>query len=283
MRSVTPSWDGCARANSDHFRHINVHTTARQRPTVSLAAATAIVSPHAFTVPVVLYHRMLAGRAVAFSCAHKESVKGMQMAKKRTEEERGGKMTFVMFQMEGDDHTLQEGLRAITKAIAGIHPTVQVVQQQVVPPTGAPTGLPDAAIDVRDYEEVNEPEQPAPAAQRQGAAARKAPRPAKVLGELDLTSGEMPLKRFFDEHPVEGIYKRYVWIAYWFKNYRDTPGITSDHVHTCFKIMGWTTPARPMQPLTDMVHKNQWFRRENGVFFINHVGENQFIEAKGGA
>lgn len=97
-----------------------------------------------------------------------------------------------------------------------------------------------------------------------------------MLDDVDLTSGDVPLKKFVDEKNPDGDAKRYTVIAFWFKHQRNTPSITVNHIHTAYRHLKWSTPKDAGQPLRDLKSKNQWFSKGDGrgEYVINHIGEN---------
>lgn len=183
----------------------------------------------------------------------------------------GGKMTVFVLQMEGDDSTLQEGFRSISTALNGI--LAHRLPTRVVAASASPALLPtednEHALDSEPV--VDSIENKSNGAQ----AARRRLRSPQVL-DLDLTAGDMPLKRFLEPHESVGVKKQYLLAAYWLKTYRSLADVTADHIHTCFKHMQWATPRSASQPLRDMKSRDQWFHKGEGrgTYTLNHVGEN---------
>jgi hypothetical protein len=98
--------------------------------------------------------------------------------------------------------------------------------------------------------------------------------------ELDLISGDVPLKAFMEKKNPTADVKRYLAIAYWLKQYRGLNEITMDHAYTCYRHMGtgWNVPKDASGPLRQMKKKQYgWMASGStpGSFAINHLGENE--------
>ncbi len=94
---------------------------------------------------------------------------------------------------------------------------------------------------------------------------------------MDLTTGSMPLEQFCQSKNPDSDNMKYLVIAFWLKKYRKITAITADHIHTCYRHIGWNTPRRPIQPLRDLKSRQQWMSKSEGVgeYAINHIGENE--------
>lgn len=186
-----------------------------------------------------------------------------------------GKMTVMVFNLEGDDATLQDGLRTISNALSRFMPPGP---RQMPSLASAQNGgaLPAPAENGNEVAEVMEVESSEPV--QQTKAAKRTIKSPDIL-QLDLTSGDMSLKKFLDKHPMDDDSKRYLLIAYWLKSQRDINEVTPAHIHTCFRHMGWQTPNNAAQPLRDMKSKRQWFNKgkEKATYAINHIGENEVL------
>lgn len=199
------------------------------------------------------------------------------MVKKRSEEGKQSKMTVMVFQLEGDDATLQDGLRTIGAALAKVLPhNVPAPATRVITLTAD-----QAEVSMNGSENVDEVpgEQEEERSTARLERQRRAVKSPSIL-ELDLTSGDVPLAKFLNNHPLESINKKYLFVAYWLKNQRQILEVTSDHIHTCYRHMGWQTPKDAAQPLRDGKSKLDWFSNgeARGSYRINHVGENQVLK-----
>jgi hypothetical protein len=187
------------------------------------------------------------------------------------------KFTVFHFETESDSATLQENIKSIANTISRAFSTPKVIyvnnpQGQLTTGNGAAAEV--AIEDVLENDALDVDVEPAP------AKPVKKPRTVKiktpdVLENVEFTSGPMPLKQFMEEKKVgseQG--KRYLLIAYWFKEYGNTPTINAAHIFTAYKFMGWSAPKDVAQPLRDIKAKNKWFSGEKGEYTINHIGEN---------
>ncbi len=187
------------------------------------------------------------------------------------------KMTVMVFQLEGDDATLQEGFRTISNAISRVMPTTGL--QASLPAQHAPSGLPapespdDSDVDYIDAEPVV-----TSSSNGTNGSRKRSVKSPQVL-DLDFTSGEVPLKSFLTKFAGDQVTKRYLLIAYWFKHYGELEDVTMDHIHTGYRHMGWQTPKDASQPLRDMKSKQGWFHKGDGrgSYKINHIGENEVM------
>ena len=196
------------------------------------------------------------------------------MAKKRVDESRPSKMTFMVFQLEGDDATLQEGFRTISAALARIVPATTV--NNLLSPS-VTASLPAPSIDLDDdQDETSVVDSPSIRNTSRPKASIKSP---QIL-DIELSKGDLTLSEFLNKHPTEETTKRYLLIAYWWKTQRALNEVSMDHVHTCFRHMGWQTPKQAAQPLRDMKSRLGWFHKgdEKGHYKINHVGENEVLK-----
>lgn len=178
-------------------------------------------------------------------------------------------MTVMVLQIEGDDDTLQEGFRALNKALESIAapPLLKVLTADQV-----------SQIQYHETDEQEDEAEIIEEVQRARSAPRKPPK-SPVIVDLPLQDQSVPLKDFLNPDPHE-TNKRYLMIAYWLKRQLGINSISQDHIHTCFRHMGWTTPRDATQPLRDMKSKNEWFGKgeEKAHYKINHIGENEVIK-----
>lgn len=186
-------------------------------------------------------------------------------------------MTVIQFETESSNETLQENIRAIANTLTrALAPAPRVIQTPAQLTSGNGAGADGTAqgqlFEADDHEDAVDADITPITKKAKKGAARQLPSP-EVL-ELDLTSGEVPLKTFFEQKKPDGDTKRYLVIAYWFKEYRKIVEITMDHAHTAYRSMGWNTPKDASSPLRGM-KKQGWMKRGSnpGAYAINHIGE----------
>ncbi len=205
---------------------------------------------------------------------------------RRREEPTGGngksKMTVMMFQLEGGDETLREGIRTISQAMGN-----------VLNPTRLLLAKPAPGLTTAEAPEVPEAEPEVAASPENGGdeetrSPQRPSRPAKsrspVILTLDLKAGKVSLETFCEIKAVgDNDNRRCLAIAYWLKENLNITSVTMDHIHTCYRFLGWQTPADASRPLRSM-KASGWFDKgnEKGAYAINHVGENEVMRMGNG-
>jgi hypothetical protein len=199
------------------------------------------------------------------------------------------KVRVIEFEMDASNQTLRDSIRDIVGAI-GRGPAALVNRSSTPALKNPASNLSDGAdqepIDqpIEEFSDIASDPEETPG---RIAKPRSPPRSPVVLDTLDLTSGNEPLKPFLQAHSNnDNDNQRYLLIAYWLKTYRNIPEVTMDHVHTAYRLMGWSTPADASLPLRGM--KNQGLFKKGtgkGAYAIIHIGENRIIELtqKGGS
>jgi hypothetical protein len=186
-------------------------------------------------------------------------------------------MTVIHFKTKSNNATLQENVRAIANTLTrALAPPPRVIQTpaQLTSGNGASADgtVQGQLFEADGHEDAIDIDATSVTKKAKKGTARELRTP-EVL-DLDLTSGDMPLKLFFEQKKPEGDNKRYLAIAYWLKEYRKIVEITMDHAHTCYRSLGWNTPRDASAPLRSM-KKQGWMKRGSspGAYAINHVGE----------
>lgn len=200
------------------------------------------------------------------------------MAKKRDGETSSSKMTVMVFQFEGSDATLQEGLKAVTAAVKGVMPqppplVLQAPRQTLIASNGE-------ELPALDDEELCE-EENTTVPKNSGAGATRSRRTIKppAIIDLELRSGEVPLETYLNRHPVNGNPHRALLVAHWLKAQLNIENFSADHIYTCFRHMRWPAPTDTVQLLRDMKSRNKWLYKGDGQGFykLNHLGDNEIM------
>lgn len=193
------------------------------------------------------------------------------MAKRGKGDSEGGKIEFVFVKLEGSNETIQETVKTIADAIK---PQL-VYMRPSLPPFEEQRAL--DAIEVEPEEVLVEPaEKPTPKKKKETTRVRSASRPPEPL-DLDLTTGDMPFKRYVQLKNPKSDADRYVLVADWLNTYRSISPINKAHIHTCYRFMGWTAPEDLNQTFRSL--KNQDFRQHaQGQYAITVVGQNRISE-----
>jgi hypothetical protein len=190
------------------------------------------------------------------------------------------KMTVIQFETESDNATLQENIRAIantlTRALAS-PPRIAQPPAQLASGDGASNGAAGQATEVGSDDDAIDADIISTPQKKAKTAARQMPTPKPL--DLELATGDVPLKTFLEKKKPDGDNKRYLVIAYWLKTYRNINEITMDHAYTCYRTMGWNVPKDASSPLRQM-KKQGWMNRGTGkgAYAINHIGENVINE-----
>jgi hypothetical protein len=201
------------------------------------------------------------------------------MARGHREDQGRVKVRLVEFELEGSNASIQESLRSFASALRTNResvislPAAPALPAALEHPSPSNRELADP-IDTLIVQPGTENGRPK---QNSGSKSRsKTVRSPEVL-ELDLTTGSMPLEQFCQSKNPDSDNMKYLVIAFWLKKYRKITAITADHIHTCYRHMGWNTPRYPIQPLRDLKSRQQWMSKSEGVgeYAINHIGENE--------
>jgi hypothetical protein len=182
------------------------------------------------------------------------------------------RIRFILVDAELHDGDIGPITQAIQNALRG--PSTSTVQR-LAPISSAKvnsTGNDELDADVEDVDDdVNENDEPTtPTQPKRTAGKRVAPTPNVIDMDEDSASS---LKSFMQQANPKSQHKRYLAIATWFHDLRQTKSIGVDHVYTCYRIMGWSTSINDFgQPFRELKHLKFFKSPEKGKFDINHIG-----------
>jgi hypothetical protein len=175
--------------------------------------------------------------------------------------------------LEGSEQVVMEGIKAFTHAMAksGVVLTPPVVRPALSPGTKATTAAavvdqveePDTTLEVPEEEPVVEAsnETPSNGAERK----RRIPPEPKVLNDLDITAGPMPLKTFVEQKGPKKSQDRLVVVAAWLKKHKGFEEITRDHLYTCYQQMGGSGDWKALNNFDVMLRqlgkRKSWFEK----------------------
>jgi hypothetical protein len=196
------------------------------------------------------------------------------------------RIRFIMLEADGDAADLHQIAQAISQAVrpAVIHhaPPALPALPQPVPANGTQRSLespqqPQAAFDFEEPEPVA-----ASIPTRKSSPKKRKLRTPEVL-DLDLTSGEVPFTAYYQERNPTDHIKRYLVIAAWFKQYRQTDEISVDHIYTCYRILNLNV-VDDVGSIFRGGKSRGWFHsgEQSGWYAINHVGINQVNNLRSG-
>lgn len=191
------------------------------------------------------------------------------MAKQPTNKGGTSRIRFIMLDAEIPEGDLSQITSAIQNALK---PTTTIVQQRL-PSNGVQPaiGISGAEGELAEEEvlEVESNDDTAPKPHRR-ARVRK-PTTPDVL-DLDFTS-DVSLKSFADKHPAESEPERYLVVAAWFKEHRATPSVTTAHVYTGYRVVGWSIGLEDFGwPLRHLKKEKLMSSSARGSYDINHLG-----------
>jgi len=188
-----------------------------------------------------------------------------------------GKVTFVMFQVEGDDETLQHGFRAMEHAFQRLGAPVRT-QIPAAPITNLlPKGERQDAAQVEAENTVQETEPEYPAPEDASGESHKANKPRKYtqpkfLSDLELTAGQDSFKNYAATKDPKSDNQKYLIIARWLQQHKNIDTVTIDHIFTCFQAMKWPSQKDIGQPLRFMTKNNSYFEKNGKGWKLTHVG-----------
>jgi hypothetical protein len=196
------------------------------------------------------------------------------------------KMTVIHFETESDNATLQENIRSIAHTLSrALTQPTRVIHTPAQLSSGDGSNgnaILELPVEEQDFDEaIDVSSKPARSKAGKTSTSRQ-----PVPLDLDLTSGDMPLKTFLENKNLDTDIKRYLAIAYWFKHHRNTAAITMDHAYTAYRFvdLGWNVPKDPSGPFRAMKQARYgWMGAgsEKGSYAINHIGENEVLKMGG--
>lgn len=188
-----------------------------------------------------------------------------------------GKVTFVMFQVEGDDETLQQGFRAMEQAFQRLGSPTRVYSPPVATTNLLPkSGKPDTEqVEAEDVEPAAQPQHTT--TEVVGGNGHKATKVRKYtqpnfLSDLELTAGQESFKDYATKKDPKSDNHKYLIIARWLQLHKNIDTITIDHIFTCFQAMKWPSQKDVGQPLRVMTKNNSYFQKEGKGWKLTHVG-----------
>jgi hypothetical protein len=189
----------------------------------------------------------------------------------------GGKVKFrfIEFELDGGDDSIKESLKSISSAFLNGGNRSKSIK--TLPELNSSTEAVDNSDDSQGEENAPDVQEMEASALRNASSRKPETTKVKVLDDVKLDDVKPTLKEFCAQKNPTSDQKKYLVIAFWFKEYKKIEEITVDHIHTAFRFMGWHTPRAAAQPLRDMKSKMGWLSKgkEKGTYTVNHVGENE--------
>jgi hypothetical protein len=189
-------------------------------------------------------------------------------------------MTVFMFQVKGDNSTLQQGFRMIESAFEKISPGL-ASRTAVLP---SRTLNKNAEPDIESFEELHdsdlesmEENVSADAQSLPQEKAKRVKKPSKipeVLKDFDPNGSTPSLKDYVSSKPISSTQKKYLAICAFFHEARQIKAIGVQHIFTCFKLLNWPVPNDLEKPFSNLAQTKKLDREGNGLFAINLLGLN---------
>lgn len=207
-----------------------------------------------------------------------------------------GKITVVMFQLEGSDETLRDAIKVMGHGLEKLAPSAPVYKLIQAP--GQVRG--DGAAPLGGAEEAAESDFPGPeengfeedaSSSAQGANSEKArtrriPKAIPAVKGIDWDMGT-PWREYATQKNPEGNSSRFVAAAGWFKNIRALDVITPGHIVAAFDVMDWPKPENIPNTFAQLKHKNggelfdkgekpnEWVLSQRGVNLLDRLGKDK--------
>ncbi|WP_286764265.1 MULTISPECIES: hypothetical protein [Rhodopirellula] len=194
------------------------------------------------------------------------------MAKKESK----GRIRVFFAEIEGDDETIQDGLRALTGAVS------KTFQPKVVmlpsPSSDGETPAIESVDDLIDDPDFEEDVVDAPAKKRPSNGKKKPPK-LSLVSELDLRpEGKTNFRDFFEGKAPRTQKEQIAVIIYYLKCIAEEQDITADHVYTCLKNAEVKVPTFLPQVIRKCSSEKGWVDSSNSKDLnITTSGEN-FVE-----
>ncbi|MEO1350395.1 MAG: hypothetical protein AAFW84_16585 [Cyanobacteria bacterium J06635_15] len=197
------------------------------------------------------------------------------MAKKNSK----GRVRVFFAEIEGDDETIQDGLKAMASAVGKtFQPNiVKIVQNQ-------PLGLPgeealdeidEALEDLEDLDDVTVDGEVTKKKPKPNGKKRKPPK-MTLVKSLDFhPDGKTSFADFVEEKGPSTQYEQIVVSVYWMKKLLELDGLTFDHVYTCFDEANWKIPTNLPQIVRNCAAKKGWVEIEEDDIVFSTKGKNQ--------
>lgn len=197
------------------------------------------------------------------------------------------KFRVVEFEIDGDNGTLAEGIKALTTALS--KSSVATAQQRPSLPTATPKRT--VAVTTEDAAPVEgelfpqseaEPEEETSEETNGNAAVarpKRAPQPPRtpdVLSDIDLNQGKVSLKDYIAQKGPNGPFEMYATIAVWYKENHNIEEVNDDRIYTAYRFLEEIPPNDVGSVLRQLKYK-KWFDKgeKKGHYKINIVGLNK--------
>lgn len=179
------------------------------------------------------------------------------------------RVRFVMLEADLADGEIGQITQAIQNALRSpAPPQVKRIAPSMTSDSAEPEET-NIAPEVEETADVEVIDESLPSAKTR--VARK-PAPTPNVIDIDMKT-DVSLKAFVADKNSDSQQKKYLIVAAWLKEHRETNGVTPDHIYTCFRSMEWSVGIPDFgQPLRNLKRKKFFSQNAKGEFEINHLG-----------
>jgi hypothetical protein len=176
-----------------------------------------------------------------------------------------------MLEAEGAESDLTQIFSAIQSAVK---PTTTIIQQRLIS-GGGEQGLIGDGIVIEDGIEAQREEEEvvvSPVPRRAKAKTARKPTTPDVL-DFDFET-DVSLVDFAGRHSgVDSDVDRYLVIAAWFKEHRDTAAVTTSHIYTGYRTLDWPSGIEDFGAVLRYLKAQKFMASgARGEYSINHLG-----------
>ena len=163
----------------------------------------------------------------------------------------GGRLRVFFADFEGDDETIQEGLRAIGMAVNKTFQSPVVYRTLPPPSTATVKELPTEEPVLEEGEEgVFDPTQNSG---RPQPRAKRKPPVMSIVKDLDLhPQGKQSLRDFYAAKAPKTQLEQIAVAVYYLERVLEQVRVTANHVYTCFRDINSANPPAPIKMPNDL-------------------------------
>ena len=205
-----------------------------------------------------------------------------------------GKITVVMFQLEGDDVTLQDAIKVFGQGMEKLASPAPIIYQRMLPVSGSMKAKTLPLINDESEEEPLESEHSEPEEEAEeveaGPPDSAKPKKHRIMKALAPLKGvdwdsEMPFREYCQQKRPTNNQEKYLVVGGWFKNHRQDEFLTPAHIVAAFDFMDWAKPEDIGQIFRHIKHAKEWFDKgsKQNQWILGQRGINQLDRMGRGA
>ena len=195
------------------------------------------------------------------------------MARNSSTKNGSSKIRFIMLEAELNEGDLSQVTQAIQNALKSSHSQTRVIQS--LPKSEHPI---DSEVAGADSDEEIELSVDEPIRKSRPTKPRSI-KPPKVVEGVDWDK-KVSLKDFVEGYDLKTDFERYLVIALWFRDERETSAIGPSEVYTAYRHLNWSTSIPDFaKPFRNMVQNQLFTGGAKEGFAINQLGEGK-VKAK---